>query len=328
MIWLTWRQFRTQATVVYAALAVLVLVLAATAPGLADLQDAAGTDFLNRLTPTDQSVYYAGLAVVVFVPAVVGMFWGAPLITRELEAGTHRLAWNQTVTRNRWLAVKLGLTGLATTAAAALAGLAVTWWCGPIDRAVNGDGSSDVAAYLPRLHPLIFDGRGIAPAGHAAFAFILGVTIGVLVRRTLPAMAITLAVFIAVQIAMPLWVRPHRATPAHVTVPITATTRLSLGNNDSLSVNIGKPGAWLISEQTLNASGRPAALPASVTDCVNSRTSPDICIGKLADLHYQQLATYQPAHNFWPLQWAEAALFLGLSLALTGFCVWRIRRLS
>jgi energy-coupling factor transporter ATP-binding protein EcfA2 len=168
----------------------------------------------------------------------------------------------------------------------------------------------------------------LAKVGFVAFAFILGVTVGVLVRRTLPAMAITLAVFIAVQIAMPLRVRPHLATPAHVTVPITATTRLSLGNDESLSVNIGKPGAWLISEQTLDTAGRPSALPASVTDCVNSRTSPDICIGKLADLHYQQLATYQPARNFWPLQWAEAGLFLALSLALTGSCVWRIRRLS
>jgi hypothetical protein len=238
--------------------------------------------------------------------------------------------WNQTVTRDRWLAAKLGVTGLATTAAAALAGLAVTWWCGPIDRAVDSGtgGGIGIAAYLPRIHPLIFDGRGIAPAGHAAFAFILGVTIGVLVRRTLPAMAITLAVFAAVQIAMPLWIRPHLATPAHLTVPITAHTPLGLGSDDTLTVNIAKPGAWLISQQTLDASGHPTGLPASVTDCVHSPATPETCIGKLAELHYSQLAAYQPARNFWTLQWAETGIFLGLALALTSFCVWRIRRLS
>ena len=42
------------------------------------------------------------------MPALIGAFWGAPLITREFEAGTFRLAWNQSVTRARWLAIKLG----------------------------------------------------------------------------------------------------------------------------------------------------------------------------------------------------------------------------
>ena len=59
-------------------------------------------------------------AVVLVLPALIGLFWGAPLIARELEAGTHRLVWNQSITRTRWLAVKLGLTGLAAMVAAGL----------------------------------------------------------------------------------------------------------------------------------------------------------------------------------------------------------------
>ena len=50
------------------------------------------------------------------VPAVVGAFWGAPLVARELEAGTHRLAWNQAVTRTRWLTTKLAVTALGRRA--------------------------------------------------------------------------------------------------------------------------------------------------------------------------------------------------------------------
>ena len=46
---------------------------------------------------------------VLIAPAIVGIFWGAPLIARELETGTHRLVWNQTVTRTGWLATKLAL---------------------------------------------------------------------------------------------------------------------------------------------------------------------------------------------------------------------------
>ena len=42
--------------------------------------------------------------------------------------GTFRLAWNQSVTRTRWLAVKLGLIGLAAMATAGLLSLMVTWW--------------------------------------------------------------------------------------------------------------------------------------------------------------------------------------------------------
>ena len=73
------------------------------------------------------------------LPALIGLFWGAPLIARELEAGTHRLVWNQSVTRTRWLAVKLGLLGLAAIAAAGLGSLAVDWWSDPLDKAAAGD---------------------------------------------------------------------------------------------------------------------------------------------------------------------------------------------
>jgi len=64
---------------------------------------------------------------------------------------------------------------------------------------------------------LAFDAHGITPLGYAAFAFTLGVTSGVLIRRAIPAMAITLAIFAAVQVAMPLWIRPHLFPPDHTT---------------------------------------------------------------------------------------------------------------
>ncbi|WP_326727105.1 transporter [Streptomyces phaeochromogenes] len=321
MIWLTWRQFRTQATVIYTALVFLTLLLAVTGPQLADLYGTVGDGLFDRITSADRTVYYLGLAVVLLVPAVIGMFWGAPLVARELETGTHRLAWNQSVSRTRWLAAKLAVTGIAAVAAAALAALAVTWWSGPIDQAVNSGGTG-ADPFYPRIDPLVFGARGVVPIGHAAFAFILGVTLGVLVRRTVPAMAATLATYAAVQIVMPLWVRPHLAASVQASLSFTEAKPVTIGVDSVQQVDFGQPGAWVLSEQTVNASGDPAPLPTSFTDC----PSMSDCAAALNEAGYRQEVVYQPAGNFWTLQWAETGIFLGLALALAGFCAWWIRR--
>ena len=82
-------------------------------------------------------LYAAGVIISYLMPAIIGMFWGAPLISRELEGGTYRLAWSQSVTRSRWLAVKLGLLGLAAMAVAGLFSLVITWWASPLDQAAG-----------------------------------------------------------------------------------------------------------------------------------------------------------------------------------------------
>ena len=99
----------------------------------------------------------------------------------------------------------------------------------------------------------VFNLRDITPVGYAAFAFALGVTAGMLIRRTVPAMAITLAVFTAVQLVMPLWIRPRLITPVHATSPlnIAALQETGVTGNGRLQViepaNI--PGAWVYSSQ-------------------------------------------------------------------------------
>ncbi|MEV7089780.1 ABC transporter permease subunit [Streptomyces sp. NPDC093085] len=330
MIWLTWRQLRLNVLVVGAAAAVLLAVLAATAPALPDLSvPAPGGTEPAPLSSAEQALYYTGLIAVLVLPGVIGAFWGAPLITRELETGTHRLVWNQSVTRTRWLLTKLGLTAFAAMALAGVTGAAVSWWSRPVDRAAERVGSLDLFA---RLEPLVFGSRGIVPVAYAAFAFALGVTLGLFIRRTVPAMGAVLALFLAVQLAVPLWVRPHLATPAEKTVPITATTHLSLlQEGREIAVDFEEPGGWLIAQQTLDATGRPAPVPASFTTCLHEAPSPtasDACFRDLVTHHYAQRLTYQPAKNFWPLQWTESALYLTLTVTLGGLCVWRIRRLS
>ena len=187
---------------------------AATAAGRRHVPERAGPGRPYHL------VYILGAALVILLPAVIGLFWGAPLIARELETGTFRLAWNQSVTRERWLAVKLGILGLASMAAAGLISLILGWWASPIDHAAT---LGSAAGFQIRFFPALFGARGIAPIGYAAFAFTLGVLVGLIVRRTMPAMAITLAVFAAVQIVMPLAIRPHLITPVRDTTTLTAS---------------------------------------------------------------------------------------------------------
>ena len=335
MIWLTWRQFRAQATTVYAAVAAFAVVLAITGPRLLHLSRAYPNALFDQLTRTDRNLYNAGLVVLAVAPAVIGAFWGAPMVARELEAGTHRLAWNQTVTRTRWLATKLGVTALATAAAVGVLTLAVTWWAGPLD-GTTGKNHGELPA---RLTPVAFAMRGVAPVAYAVFALVLGVAVGLLLRRTLPAMAVTLAVFTLVQVAVPLWVRPHLLPPARQTVTIadnlTSIEMSGPGGPMRLAVTTGNRGDWVLSNKTVDASGHEiTALPSWFGDCLPPPTSagpgkaPDIrgCLVRLGDLGYRQLVVYQPASRFWPLQWAETALFLALSGLLTWFCFWWTRR--
>ncbi|WP_328947368.1 ABC transporter permease (plasmid) [Streptomyces sp. NBC_00250] len=332
MIWLTWRQFRTQAGVMFAAMAVFAAALAVTGPQLADLYKAAGSSLVDRLSSSDQGLYYAGLLIVLAVPAVIGMFWGAPLIARELETGTHHLAWSQGVTRTRWLATKLGLGAVAAMTVAGLAALAVSWWSSPIDRSIDNGGATDT--YFARLDPVAFAARGVVPVAHAAFAFVLGVALGLVIRRTVPAMATTFVAYIAVQFTVPMWIRSHLAAADRTIVPI-APDGAPISIQDGAKQIVAHPdvpGSWVTSQQTLDAAGEPTSVPSSFAECLHTASGPptlpqvDGCIADLQALGYQQQVTYQPAGNFWALQWAETGLYLGLALALAGGCVWWIRR--
>jgi hypothetical protein len=339
MTWLTWRQFRTQAVTVYAAVAALAVALALTGPGLLALLNDDPSASASDITRLQIGLYIAGAVMVCAAPAVIGVFWGAPLITREIEAGTHRLVWNQTVTRTRWLATKLVVVGGTAVAAAALLSLAATWWSAPIDRLADLAEDSGLPA---RISPLLFDARGIAPVGFAAFAFVLGVTTGALVRRTVPAMAITLAVFTAVQVAVPLWVRPHLVEPSRQTVTVTeqSLTQFGWGGSDGdLRLKVTTPpGAWVHSNETVGPDGKVIGGPVAGGDAcaqpenlerVDPAQSIPRCLASLAERGYRQQVVYLPASAFWVLQWTETGIFLSLALLLTGICFrWTRKRLS
>ncbi len=337
MIWVSYRQFRGQAITAAVALLALAAVLAATGPHLVSRYDAAGLDTCHancaaraasfvgglKLGETYEVLFYLGIGALYLAPALIGIFWGAPLIAREFEAGTFRLAWNQSVTRTRWTVVKIGLVGLASIATAGLLSLMVSWWASPIDRATSFGAQTSFS----RVSPLVFDARGIAPLGYAAFAFTLGVTAGVLVRRMLPAMAITLVLFAAVQVLVPMFVRPNIIPPAQLTAPMNPNFKAMIitQQTDQMtligSANI--PGAWILSDKTITPAGHVFTGPATQA-CLGPNSQ--ACTNWIASKHLRQLVTYQPASRFWPLQWIETAIYLVLAAGLSWLCTWQIRR--
>jgi ABC-type transport system involved in multi-copper enzyme maturation permease subunit len=365
MIWLTWRQFRVQAITAAAALAAFAIVLAAAEPSLSGVYHSSGfaschgaactglaSKFINDLasggiagvpgTPY-MILYFLSVVVILIAPAIIGIFWGAPLIARELEAGTFRLTWNQSITRTRWLAVKLALIGVAAMAVTEAFSLIQAWWAAPIGKAVGLGGTGSILDET-RFGVFVFPTHGITPLGYAAFGFALGVTAGLLVGRAIPAMAITLAIFAAAQLITPL-IRPTLLpTSRTVTTIAAAGANVTLKANPRLAFTAttvpGKPGAWIISSEGVNAAGGPVStIPAACEPAV-SRTFGGVKVPATAGpgallapvnncvaSHGIRVAeSYQPASHYWPLQWSETGMFLALALALAGFCFWRLNR--
>jgi ABC-type transport system involved in multi-copper enzyme maturation permease subunit len=329
MIWLTWRQFRGQALTAFAALGALTVYLVilglrirhsyevnvnCTGCSVSAARDILENDFSDPLLLTG--------FLVVLVPGLIGAFWGAPLIAREIETGTHRLVWNQSVTRTRWLAVKLAFVVLAGVVLTGALCLLLTWAAGPYDRLLGG-----------RFDPLVFPTRDIVSVGYAVFAIVGGTAVGLLTRRTVPAMAITLAVFAALQILLPTAIRPHLQTPVTETVAFNAditVQHFGISEEGNGGVSIGGyantiPGAWILSDNSplFDAAGNQVTRE-QISSCMTGDFRKDMACVAGQDLHFA--VTYQPADRYWTFQWLEFAMYVILAGLLAGFTFWRIPR--
>jgi ABC-2 family transporter protein len=341
MTWLTVRQFRASAIAAVVGLVVAAFLLALTPQGT-ELTRCVGqvgcpvtSDKFLGLAH-DHVLKYLSTGLVA-LPGLLGAFWGAPLLARELESGTYRLAWTQSVTRARWFTNKVVVTCLASAAVCGLASLMLGAWS---SAAINRD----------RLQPAMFAERGIVPIGYAVFALALGITFGVLIRRTVPAMAVTLLGFLGARMAMQFWLRAHLIPVKHAAIAIGSGLGINF-TQSGLSLfppPVDIPGAWTISTKLVDNAGHAPTKAFVQSACGNVGPPPTPtpgtshitkapasvdgklhrCFSTVAS-RFHEVAAYQPASHYWPLQWAETAVYLGVAAVLVGFCFWWVRhRLS
>ncbi len=134
------------------------------------------------------------LGYLTITTVLIAVFWGAPLVSREVETGTAALAWCQSITRRRWLASRL-ITAVSVVGALGLVlGFSVTWWLASFTATPQyGESVLTIVA----LHGPLLAAMWIA-------GLLIGVLVGTVIRRMISAMAVTAVITFAAAIAFNL----------------------------------------------------------------------------------------------------------------------------
>lgn len=233
------------------------------------------------------------------IPLVIGVFFGAPLLARELESGTYRLAWTQSVTRLRWILVKLGLPMALIVLGAGVLSVLWDWWWRSAGGLFNSVVWYDNAP---------FDLIGPAPVGIAVLALTIGTALGLLFRRTVTAMMCTFVIAGVMEFAVDR-LRPH-----------LLPTIVAVSNSPTLPPGTG-PNAWITEQGFVTGSG--SLLPQS-TCSFQGETAPTACFRQHGITG--MFSRFHPHSQIGSLNWAEAGVCLALAAALTAWIVWRIAR--
>jgi hypothetical protein len=316
VIWLSWRQQRTEALITAALLGLLVAAFVPTGIHLADLFAQQG---LARCVGKDTAVCnqaianFGGRAGILrslaaggggwfnLLPGLIGVALAAPLLL-DLEHGTVRLAWTQSVTRQRWIATKLAVMVGTALAAAVAFSLLFGWYRTPLDKLYGRfDG---------------FDLEGTVPIGYVLFALGLAVLVGVLWRRGAAAMVVAFAGYVACRVFFDSWVRQRLVTPL------------------SSTYKFGAPGpklntAWVLWEGPSDSAGHPFTGGSGVLQACSRAIGNGL---KGFDPHclmrhgagYNHVV-YDPSSRFWEFQGIETALFGGVAVLLIALAAWWLR---
>jgi hypothetical protein len=223
------------------------------------------------------------------VPGLIGVLFATPFIL-DLEHGTYRLSWTQSITRGKWLLGKLGLPALACVIASGALILLVTWWRSP---AVHINGRLDTGTY---------DSEGSVVVGYTLFALALALAVGAVWRRAAASLAVAFVGYFVMRLVVDLELRNHLVTPLKATWKGLAQPHFL---NNALILNMSAAihrashalgGGFLGGKTQLAAPGA----------------------GANATFH----ATYIPARDFWPMQLHETGLYLGIAVILIAFAAW------
>ncbi|HEX6525561.1 MAG TPA: hypothetical protein VF070_36955 [Streptosporangiaceae bacterium] len=329
MAGVTWRQHRTAlvgVVVLLGALAVWLWIIGtplhnayAAAAACRPASSPACQNLINAFNISAENHFMGskgpGGVLLQLLPALIGAFAGAPVLARELETGTFRYAWTQGFGRWRWALAKLVLLAVVLAVATSAFGVLVSWYYQPdFGTGVQGPGLYETSPF-----GALFTLREVTFPVWTLAAFTVGALAGLLIRRVVPAIVVTLAAYAGLAFATAGLLREHYLTPL-----VTA------------SINFNLPGtstAWTISQWSTK-DGRFAFAgdpPGTLVNQFCSSIPPDK-IGPtgfapcLAQHGYTQWTSYQPASRFWPFQWIEGGWLLALSVLFIALTVWLVHR--
>jgi len=295
MIWVTWRQHRTESFILLGVLVLSSIFLLVTGLTMANTFQQSGLSnclandkdtrallticgplgsaFLNQYGPL-----FPFAAALLILPILLGAMVGAPLVARECEQHTNLLVWMQSITRTRWLTVKVALVlGTGLLVAGVLLVL-LTWWYRPFSQ-LNGS-----------FNQVAFDFSGPVLIAATVLALALGIFVGTLTRRTVFAIFLTLALILAIRLPVEFGLRPNYEPQITVTWPLDAQ------GNKTNNVSCNGP----------------------------QQQTPLQCMQ--ADGYRGNYLSYQPADRFWTFQWIETGLYLAISVLALGATFWLVRR--
>lgn len=328
MVWVTWRQHRPTiitVPVLLGAIAIFLWIaglkvhhdwsaLVACHPFQSDACQSLNSSFNS----TDWTMGNTLGIFMNLMPALIGAFAGGPVLARELETGTFRYAWTQGIGRLRWTVAKLVLLAVVIAVTAAAFSALFSWFFQPfLEQQPN----------LTVLSGAVFSTRPVAFAGWTLLAFAVGACAGMLIRRIVPAIAVTLGVYTGLQILTWLTLRAHY--PLSV---ITSKFSLFEGTFQSgtSAINSVSNTPWTLSTWYLNRNGAPAstAVVNQVLALYPQHGTPRTKLPlaqALAQRGITEWWRYIPTSRFWPMQFFEGGWLLILSVLLAGATVWLVR---
>jgi ABC-type transport system involved in multi-copper enzyme maturation permease subunit len=299
MKWLIWRQHRAAYWTLLATTLVAVAVMVYERDQMVTYLEGYGWPRLKPGWEERFDKVSLGLfaQLIGFTPIVIGVFLGAPLLAGDLESGTAKLVTTQSASRVRWLTTKLGVTALVVGTSTAALSAAFTWWWSPVKSSSSVMDWSDGTA---------FDSSGPVPVGLTLLTLIGGVAIGMLLRRTLLSMVVTLGFAVAVQV---VWSR----------------FRMSLG--DAVTVNTGKgvgddafpklpDSAHVLDQSYVTSSGDHIGW-GSCSEATEKATNACLDKAQVVGWHIE----YIPITQMSSMQWLGTSLLLALTAGVTAFVV-------
>ncbi|MER5552214.1 ABC transporter permease [Streptomyces sp. NPDC002793] len=300
LTWLVLRQHRTTLFCILALVVLGSLWIVYQRAQLTDALTAAGWPEKTVPQPVVGGAYSQLTSLLGLLPVALAVLFGAPLIAADQEQGTAQLVSTQSVTRRRWVAAKLGWCLLITLVACSALSAVFTWWWRP-HRSVLPDVWMDTS---------VFDATGPVLPALALFLTAVGFTVGILVRRVLASMVITLVACVAAKVAWSV-LRVHLVAPRTLTFPLDAEFPSRL--DDAYEVD-----RWVASaDGQLYGWGSCAEATEKATNaCVEK-------LGLVDNVHeffeYDQMAA---------MQWTGAGVLLAGTAVLTAFALWWASRRS